>query len=111
MCNQNIISNKFDLILTTTLSSYKQQWQSAGSSCLASQVSPEGSVHKNRPLSVCPLKKSLCELAIKSWQRQATIFSDCWQSTRDFIPAPWVSTNTLIKYYNHTTQMYLISYT
>jgi len=26
MCNQNIISNKFDLILTTTLSSYKSQY-------------------------------------------------------------------------------------
>ncbi len=46
------------------------------SSSLDRPVSLEWLFQKNRPLSACPSKKSLCVLSLKSWWKLINIF--CW---------------------------------
>ncbi len=51
----------------------------------------------NRPLSVSPWQKLVCELATKSWWK-LTMFADCWLYARDFRLAAQATPDPLMKY-------------
>jgi hypothetical protein len=81
------VSDVSDIVLSMELQYFLHSYISD------SRVSPEWLGHYNRPLSICPWKKSLWVMVTKSWW----YFTDCWQSTRDFWPA--AQALPIIKYY------------